>query len=341
MSQRHQYAKELGGTWQRRARFAWVVAGLIALPFVATPFLLDLVNQVLLASIGALALTLLTGFAGLISLGTAGLLAAGAYAVGVLVHEANAPFWVTLPAAAILGALLGLIFGLPSLRLRGLYLAISTLGLHFVVIYLGGEYEAREILSTGIMIDPPSIGGWSLSSGRAWYFVLLSFAAFALLISVNLQRSRTGRAWRALRERDVVASAIGIDVQRFKLMAFIVSATMTAVAGALFAYFRNFVSIDAFSLYLTVQYVAMIIIGGMGSISGALLGAGFVILFPYAIEAIAGFLPARFSNAVFALDYAAFGVIMILFLLLEPAGLLGFWRRLRYSLSTRFGRPLP
>jgi branched-chain amino acid transport system permease protein len=124
-------------------------------------------------------------------------------------------------------------------------------------------------------------------------------------------------------------------------MAFIVSATMTAVAGALFAYFRNFVSIDAFSLYLTVQYVAMIIIGGMGSISGALLGAGFVILFPYAIEAIAGFLPARFSNAVFALDYAAFGVIMILFLLLEPAGLLGFWRRLRYSLSTRFGRPLP
>ena len=233
---------------------------------------------------------LLTGFAGLISLGTAGLLAAGAYSVGVLVREVGAPFWVTLPAAAVLGAFLGLIFGLPSLRLRGLYLAISTLGLHFVAVYLGGEYEAREALSTGIMIDSPSIGGWSLSSGRAWYFVLLGFAALALLISVNLQRSRTGRAWRALRERDVVAGALGIDVQRFKLMAFMVSATMTAVAGALFAYFRNFVSIDAFSLYLTVQYVAMIIIGGMGSIPGALLGAGFVILFPYAIEAIAALL---------------------------------------------------
>jgi len=191
------------------------------------------------------------------------------------------------------------------------------------------------------MVDSPSIGGWSLSSGRAWYFVLLLFAALALLITVNLQRSRTGRAWRALRERDVVASALGIDVVRFKLLAFMVSATMTAVAGALFAYFRNFVSIDAFSLYLTVQYVAMIIIGGMGSIAGALLGAGFVILFPYAIEAVAGFLPARLSNVVFALDYAAFGVVMIVFLLLEPAGLMGIWRRFRNALAARPRRPSP
>ena len=336
-------AKELRllRTTQQRVYFALTLATLVAAPFVITPFLLDLVNQVLLASIPALALMLLTGFAGLISLGTAGLLAAGAYTVGVLVRETGAPFWVTLPSAAVVGALLGLVFGLPSLRLRGLYLAISTLGLHFVVVYLGGEYESREILSTGIMVDSPSIGGWSLSSGRAWYFVLLLFAALALLISVNLQRSRTGRAWRALRERDVVASALGIDVVRFKLLAFMVSATMTAVAGALFAYFRNFVSIDAFSLYLTVQYVAMIIIGGMGSIAGALLGAGFVILFPYAIEAVAGFLPARLSNVVFALDYAAFGVVMIVFLLLEPAGLMGIWRRFRNALAARPRRSSP
>ena len=104
---------------------------------------------------------------------------------------------------------------------------------------------------------------------------------------------------------------------------------MTSIAGALFAYYRNFVSIDAFSLYLTVQYVAMIIIGGMGSITGALLGAAFVILFPYAIEAAATLLPARFGNVLFALDYAAFGMVMILFLLLEPAGLIGIWQRIR------------
>ena len=129
------HAQELAllGTRARRVRFAIALAALVVLPFVATPFLLDLANQVLLASIGALALMLLTGFAGLISLGTAGLLAAGAYTVGVLFREVGAPFWMTLPAAAVLGAFLGLIFGLPSLRLRGLYLAISTLGLHFVV----------------------------------------------------------------------------------------------------------------------------------------------------------------------------------------------------------------
>jgi len=239
-----------------------------------------------------------------------------------------------LPVAAIIGALLGLIFGLPSLRLRGLYLAISTLGLHFIVIYLGGEYEAREALSTGVIIGSPSLWGHELTSAIGWYFVLLAFAAFSLWISVNLKRSRTGRAWRALNERDVVAGALGIDVPRFKLLAFVVSSTMTTVAGALFAYYRNFVSIDAFSLYLTVQYVAMIIIGGMGSIAGALLGAGFVILFPYAIEALATLLPARFATAVFALNYAAFGVIMILFLLLEPAGLMGIWRRIKNRIAS-------
>ena len=342
MNDRNPYAQELAllGTRRARVRFAIALTVLILLPFVFTPFQLDLANQVLLASIGALSLLLLTGFAGLISLGTAGLLAAGAYTVGVLTRETGAPFWVTLPAAAVLGAVLGLIFGLPSLRLRGLYLAISTLGLHFVVVYLGGEYETRETLSTGVMIDSPSIGRLTLSSGRAWYFVLLAFAAFALLISFNLKRSRTGRAWRALQERDIVASALGINVRRFKLLAFMVSATMTAIAGALFAYFRNFVSIDAFSLYLTVQYIAMIIIGGMGSIPGALAGAAFVILFPYAIEAIAAYLPTRFSNAVFALDYAAFGVVMILFLLLEPAGLMGIWHRLNNSFAARRSRPM-
>src|SRR5215468_2089194 len=196
MGERNPYAQELAlfGTPARRIRLAVALVVLVALPLVAKPFLLDLANQVLLAVIGALALMLLTGFAGLISLGTAGLLGAGAYTVGVLVREAAAPFWVTLPAAALLGGLLGLVFGLPSLRLRGLYLAISTLGLHFVIVYLGGEYEAREVLSTGVMIDSPAIGGWTLSSGRAWYFVLLGFAAVALLVSVNLQRSRTGRA---------------------------------------------------------------------------------------------------------------------------------------------------
>jgi len=308
-----------------------LAAVLVATPFIASPFLLDLCCQVFLASIGALSLMLLTGYAGQISLGHAGLIAAGAFTTGILAREIHAPFWITLPAAAVTGIVLGLIFGLPSLRLRGLYLAISTLALHFVVIYLGGEYETKRGFSTGILIDPPSLLGWKLTGGRAWYFVLLAFAAAALLACINLLRSRSGRAFRAIRARETVAEALGIGIAQYKLLAFVISSAMTAVAGCLFAYYRGFVSIEAFDLFLSIQYVAMIIIGGMGSLLGALLGAAFVTVFPYAIEALLGFLPnARaLAGDIFALNYAAFGVVMILFLLLEPLGLVGIWRRVQ------------
>ena len=316
-------------TRTQRASLAAFAALVLAFPFAATPLAMDLANQVLLASIGAVALMLLTGFAGQISLGHAGLLAAGAFTAGILFKEFAAPFWVTLPAAAGTGAVLGLVFGLPSLRLRGLYLAVSTLGLHFVVVYLGGEYETRRGFSTGILIDPPALGGWVLASARGWYFALLGLAAACVLFSLNLLRSRTGRAWKALRGNEAVAEALGVHVASYKLLAFVVSSAMTAAAGCVFAYYRGFVSVEAFSLYLSIQYVAMVIIGGMGSILGALLGAAFVVIFPYAIEWLTGALPLppRVAQQVFAINYTAFGAVMILFLVFEPQGLVGIWRR--------------
>ena len=148
-----------GGTRLQRASLVALSLALLVFPFLASPFQLDLACQVFLAAIGALSLMLLTGYAGQISLGHAGLIAAGAFTVGILFREVNAPFWVTLPAAALVGALLGVVFGLPSLRLRGLYLAVSTLALHFVVVYIGGEYEIARGFSTGIVIDPPKLVG--------------------------------------------------------------------------------------------------------------------------------------------------------------------------------------
>jgi branched-chain amino acid transport system permease protein len=307
------------------------IIAVILFPFVASPFQLDLASQVFLACVGALSLMLLTGYAGQISLGHAGLLAAGAFTVGILFREANAPFWITLPAAALVGALLGVIFGLPSLRLRGLYLAVSTLALHFVVIYLGGEYEARRGFSTGIVIDPPQLGKFSISDGRAWYFILLAAAAVTLLICLNLLRARTGRAWRAIRTHETVAEALGIGIAGYKLLAFVISSAITAVAGALFAYYRGFVSVEAFSLFLTIQYLAMVIVGGMGSLLGALLGAAFVTLFPYVIESALLALPGAqsYASLLFAVNYSAFGLVMILFLVLEPLGLVGIWHRIQ------------
>src|SRR5215831_12644677 len=327
------YAEDfaLVGTRLERASLLVFMLVLLLFPLVASAFQLDLACQVFLATIGSLSLMLLTGYCGQVSLGHAGLLAAGAFTVGVLFKEANAPFWITLPAAACVGAVLGIVFGLPSLRLRGLYLAVSTLALHFVVIYLGNEYESRRGYSTGVVIDPPSLGGVALTAPGAWFYVLSVFALASLLLGLNLLRARTGRAWRAIQGREAVAEALGINVPAFKVLAFTVSSTMTAVAGALFSYYRGFVSAEAFSLFLTIQYVAMVIIGGMGSMLGAVLGAVFVTLFPYLIEWLMATLPtpARWATSVFAVNYAAFGLVMIFFLLYEPQGLVGIWRRVQ------------
>jgi branched-chain amino acid transport system permease protein len=318
-------------TRAQKASLTALALAMIALPLFEVPVLLDLTNQVLLAVIGATALMLLTGFAGQVSLGHAGLLAAGAFTTGILYKEFGAPFWVTLPASALTGAAIGVIFGLPSLRLRGLYLAVSTLALHFIVIYLGNEYESRRGYSTGVVIDPPQLGGWVLSDARAWYVVLAVCAAATVLFALNLLRSNTGRAWRAIHGRETVAEALGINVPAYKVLAFVINSVLTSMAGCLFAYYRGFVSAEAFSLFLTIQYVAMIIIGGMGSILGAVLGAVFVTLFPYLIEAIMGVLPvpASWSNSLFAVNYAAFGLVMILFLVFEPQGLVGIWHRIQ------------
>src|SRR5215813_15117805 len=188
---RTDYAQEIALTKTRLERVSLVifVALLIAFPFVASAFYLDLATQVFLAAIGSLSLMLLTGFAGQVSLGHAGLLAAGAFTAGILSKELGAPIVVALPCAAAAGALLGVVFGLPSLRLRGLYLAVSTLALHFVVVYLGGEYETKRGYSTGIVIDPPTFAGYAITNNRIWYFILLAAVAATLLISINLLRT--------------------------------------------------------------------------------------------------------------------------------------------------------
>jgi branched-chain amino acid transport system permease protein len=156
-------------------------------------------------------------------------------------------------------------------------------------------------------------------------------AAASLMICINLLRSRSGRAWRAIHVRETVAEALGINIARYKLLAFVISSSMTSVAGCLFAYYRGFVSVEAFDLFLSIQYVAMIIIGGMGSLLGALLGAMFVTVFPYLIEALLRLLPnaQKLAGDIFAVNYAAFGGVMILFLVFEPLGLVGIWRRLQ------------
>ena len=314
----------------RRAAVMALVVGLLLLPRVASSFVLDLASQVALAAIGALALNVLTGLAGQISLGHAGFLAAGAFTTAALVERGLASPLVTLPTTALVGALLGLIVGIPSLRLRGLYLALGTLAMHHVVLYVAGEMQARAGGNTGFTVPPPAVGGFQLRGTVGWYYALVLAAGVVLFLVVNLQRSRAGRAFMAIRDRDVAAASVGIHVARYKLAAFVWSSVVTSLAGTLFAYQRGFVSVEAFGFFVAIEYIAMIIIGGLGSALGAVLGAGLVTLLPYAIDAVvAAVSPGTADYYIFPAKFGAFGLLMALFLVFEPLGLVGIWRRIR------------
>ena len=315
----------------RRVALVVLAVALVALPARASGFVLDLVAQTALAAIGALALNLLTGLAGQVSLGHAGFMAAGAFTTAILVEVYKAPAAVTLPAAAIVGGVLGLAVGIPSLRLKGLYLALGTLALHHVVLYAGGEFQNHWGLNTGVSMPPLRIAGLTLHGGVAWYYVLAALAAIAVVLSVNLQRSRVGRAWMAVRDREIAAASLGIDVARLKLLAFVWSSVVTALTGALFAYQRGFVSVEAFTFLTTIEFIAMVTIGGLGSSLGAVLGAAFVTLLPYGIDVAAGMLklPGAAELYIFPIKFGVFGLLMALFLIFEPQGLVGIWRRVR------------
>jgi branched-chain amino acid transport system permease protein len=319
------------GTGFRRSWLAvfWVAA--LTVPLVGSPLLIDLLCRTAIAVVGALGLNLLTGYTGLVSLGHAGLMAAGAFTSAILMEEFKAPFWVAFPASIVVGALLGLVVGIPSLRLKGLYLALSTLALHFVILYLASEYQSGRGFSTGLLLPRPTVGPFTLSGATAWYYALLGFAALTTLFCLNLIRTRPGRAWTAIRDRDIAAAATGVNVTYYKLLSFVVSSAMTAFCGSLWAYFNGFVSVEAFSFFMTIEYIAMIIMGGMGSILGSILGALFVTVLPYAVDAAINTLPVpdRMHTLLFAVKFGAFGLLMALFLMLEPRGLVSIWSRVK------------
>jgi branched-chain amino acid transport system permease protein len=239
---------------------------------------------------------------------------------------------VTLPAAAVVGAVLGVLVGLPALRLKGLYLAVSTLAAHFVIIVGVGQYQSAISYGAGFTIPPPSMFGFSIGSERAWYFFLLPFALGVLLLNLNWLRSAYGRAWLAIRHRDIAAESLGINVALYKLLAFSASTSLTCVAGALWAYHTAFVSVEAFEFDMLIQYLAMVIIGGLGSVLGACLGAVFVIVLPHLISVVAAKLPflQGLGGKSFEIQVGMFGVVMLLFLVLEPRGLAGIWARIRF-----------
>jgi len=321
------------GTRTRKLASLVLVAALLALPAVASNFQLTVLNLVAMASLGSLALNLLIGVAGQVSIGSAAFLAIGAFTACFLGAQHGMPIWVVVPVSAVSAAAVGAVVGIPALRLRGLYLLIATLALQYIVVYFVQRYQSSAVGSVGFIMPTPTLFGWRLSTPASWFYLLVPCSAAGAFLVTNLMRSRFGRAWMAVRDWDIAAEIIGINVSSYKILAFVVSAAITCFQGGLFAYYLKVVDSEVFTFDLAVQYVAMIIIGGLGSVLGSYLGALFVVGLPYVVQEIVKRIPesapggALIHHNIFEIQLAIYGAAIVGFILIEPKGLNALWGR--------------
>jgi branched-chain amino acid transport system permease protein len=305
---------------------------LAVIPVFATHYWLDVMNRIVIAVIAAMGLNILTGFTGQISLGNAAFLAVGAYTTAFLAGRMDLPFPVVIPAAGAVTALVGMVFGIPSLRLKGLYLAVATLAAHFVIEFTVVHWEKVTGGVNGISVPAAKLGPLELASDRQIFWLALPVAALSLLFARNLFRTKVGKAFVAIRDQDVSAEVMGVNVFRYKLLSFGVSSFYVGVAGALLAYQARIISPENFPITVAIDQLGMIIIGGLGTVLGSILGAIFVTLLPELLRLATGALSDTYPGLVgllAPLKTGLFGVAIVLFLVFEPDGMAARWRRIR------------
>lgn len=305
---------------------------LVALaPLAASSYQIDLMSRIGIAVIGAVGLNILTGFAGQISLGHAAFIAVGAY-TGAKLTALGLPVLVTIPGAGLASAAVGMVFGIPSLRLKGLYLAMATLAAHFIIEFVVIRWRSVTGGTDGVVVDTATLFGVEFDSGARVFYLIFVIAVAAVLFARNLFRTRIGRAFVAIRDKDISAEVMGIPLFRYKLLAFGVSSFYAGVAGALLAHQTGIISPENFPITVAIDYLAMVIIGGLGSVLGAVLGAFFMTLVPdvlrVAATALSGSFPALIGLIV-TMREAVFGLLIILFLIFEPDGMAARWRTIK------------
>jgi branched-chain amino acid transport system permease protein len=320
----------------------WGIIALVLIAGAGVPLLANhywlgsLIIPFLIFSLSALGLNFLTGYAGQLSLGHAAFMGVGAYGAVILYGRYGVPLLASLLGGGIIAAVVGALFGLPALRIKGFYLAVSTLAAQFII-----EWVMTHVkwISGGVFatIDTPplAIGAWRIDTPVERYYLTLAIVVGLAIFGKNLARSRVGRAWMAIRDRDIAAEIIGISLFRYKLLAFAVSSFYAGVAGGLmsFTYYAA-ANIEEFNLLLSFRLLGMIIIGGMGSVLGSFLGAGFIVLLPIFINQLLG----TFGKVVGRLvtsdllanaELMVFGALIVFFLIVEPLGLARLWRTLK------------
>lgn len=299
---------------------------------------MSIATTIALAAIGAIGLNLLVGYTGQISIGQGAFMAVGGYTAAILSARYGMPFGVGILAGGAMAALVGTLFGIPSLRIKGLYLAVATLAAQLIiewtinhVTWIGGGAQSS------IYVTNPTIGTFEFNNEFRRYYLVLAVALLAYFGAQNLVRSRIGRAFIAVRDRDVAAEIIGVNIFKYKLLAFAVSSFYAGVAGALWTYYLRIANYENFTLVVSIEYLAMIIIGGLGSVLGAVLGAIFIKLLPIVMDLSI----VSIAQGVFGVDYGGvadflanfqlfiFGVLIIVFLIAEPEGLARMWENIK------------
>ncbi|MCX8045611.1 branched-chain amino acid ABC transporter permease [Anoxybacillus gonensis] len=318
------------------ARVRWRIFMIVALfalfPMVATDYVVGLATLCGIAAIGAIGLNILTGFTGQISIGVGAFLGVGGYTSAILTTKLGLSFWAAFPLAGLITALVGALFGIPSLRLKGLYLAIATLAAQVIILFVISRWDSLTGGTAGLVLNRPQIGSFTFMSETSYYYLMFVVLLITIVFSLNLFRTRVGRAFIAIRDRDIAAEVMGIDLFKYKVLAFFVSSFFVGIAGALLGHYTMIVSPELYSISVSIEYLAMILVGGLGSVFGSLYGAVFITLMPVVLRSVVDVLSGTFpglEGVLVGMKEVVFGVVIILFLVYEPDGLNKIWSNIK------------
>ena len=326
----YSYAKDMA-ILRTKTHWALFIALLILVftaPLYCDNYLLGVANLMGITLIAAVGLNILLGYCGQLSIGHAGFIAVGAYTAAILTNTFELPFLVGLICAGFMAGLVGLIFGIPSLKVKGFYLGIATIAAQFIIIWFINHLSITGGF-TGIAVPYASIGGFVFDTEARQFYLIMTIAVLCVFLAKNLARTRIGRAFVAIRDNDLAAEVMGINLFYYKLLAFFIGCFLAGIAGSLLAHWIGFMNAEQFSIAESILYIGMVIIGGMGTALGPILGVIFVRLLQQGMMFVAPMLESAFPAlpAGFASGIAPmlFGVVIILFLILEPRGLAHRW----------------
>jgi branched-chain amino acid transport system permease protein len=316
--------------FQHEGQVLWygvLAAALLAAPVVLAPFYVGELTQIFILAVAGVGLMLLIGYTGLVSLGHGAFMAIGAYTNTYLITK-GVPFLVAFPLAGIAALIAGIVIAVPANRMSGIYLAIATLAFSQIVEQVIIRWEPVTRGFQGMPVPPPDLLGQPLTQGWQLYYLSLAVLALVVLAAVNLVRSPTGRALVAIRDSEISAQSLGVNLFRYKTAIFALSAGITGLAGALLAHRMRFISPDAFNFLLSIQLLLMVVVGGLGSVHGAIIGAAFVGGLPQALAIMREYLPPVIARTP-GLEPGLFGLVMVLIVLFEPLGLYGRWLKIK------------